>query len=33
MATPLQKLAQSLEALRKLQSADGDAAIRARECL
>jgi hypothetical protein len=31
MATPLQKLAQSLEALRKLQSADGDAAIRARE--
>jgi len=31
MATPLQKLAQSLEALRKLQSADGDAAIRARD--
>ena len=31
MATPPQKLAQSLEALRKLQSVDGAAAIRARE--
>ena len=31
MATPPQKLAQSLEALRKLQSADGAAAIRARK--
>src|ERR1700681_1403461 len=30
MATPPQKLAQSLEALRKLQSGDGAAAIRAR---
>jgi hypothetical protein len=30
MATPQQKLAQSLEALRKLQSGDGAAAIRAR---
>ena len=31
MATPSEKLAQSLEALAKLQRADGDVAIRARD--